>query len=61
MKTLFIACLTIAAVIFGLHQARSTEGKMEKVKSAQSEKTAEAVSPAAVSGARKPILRKWTA
>ena len=43
MKTLFIACLTIAAVIFGLHQARSTEGKMEKVKSAQSEKTAEAV------------------
>jgi peptide methionine sulfoxide reductase msrA/msrB len=43
MKTLFIACLTIAAVIFGLHQARSTEEKMEKVKSPQSEKTAEAV------------------
>jgi peptide methionine sulfoxide reductase msrA/msrB len=43
MKTLLIACLAIAAVIFGLHQARSMEGKMEKVKSAQSEKTAEAV------------------
>ena len=43
MKTLFIACLTIAAVIFGLHQARSTEGKMEKAKSVQPEKAAEAV------------------
>jgi peptide methionine sulfoxide reductase msrA/msrB len=43
MKALFIACLVIAAIVFGLHQARGTEGKMEKMKSAPPEKTAEAV------------------
>jgi len=43
MKTLFIVCFVTAAVIFGFHQARSTEGKMEKAAGAQPEKTAEAV------------------
>jgi peptide methionine sulfoxide reductase msrA/msrB len=43
MKTLLIACFIIAAVIFGYHQARSTEEKTPKAKVAPTEKTAEAV------------------
>jgi len=43
MKTLLIACIVLTLFGFGLHQARSTEEKMEKAKDAQPEKTAEAV------------------
>jgi peptide methionine sulfoxide reductase msrA/msrB len=43
MKTLLIAGIVTAAVIFGFHHARSTEGKMGKAASAQPGKTAEAV------------------
>jgi peptide methionine sulfoxide reductase msrA/msrB len=43
MKTLLIACIVVAAVVLGLHQARSTEEKMEKAKGMPPEKTAEAV------------------